>query len=137
MNSKKIDDVDRYSNQIAYVMQDDILLGTFSPRETFWFIANLRLPKYTYEQKKKKVEEIIIELRLTKCSNTRIGDKMIRGISGGERKRTSIGVELLTDPGLLFLDEPTTGLDSSTSLLVVKILEDLSRKGVTVVSTIH
>ena len=116
MNSKKIDDVDRYSNQIGYVMQDDILLGTFSPREAFWFIANLRLPNYTYEQKKKKVEEIITELRLTKCSNMRIGDNMTRGISGGERKRTSIGVELLTDPVLLFLDEPTTGLDSSTSL---------------------
>ena len=62
---------------------------------------------------------------------------MVRGISGGERKRTSIGVELLTDPALLFLDEPTTGLDSSTSLLVIEILEDLSKKGVTVVSTIH
>ena len=116
MNSKKIDDVDRYSNKIGYVMQDDILLRIFSPRETFWFIANLRLPYYTYEQKKKKVEEIITELRLSKCSNMRIGDNMTRGISGGERKRTSIGVELLTDPVLLFLDEPTTGLDSSTSL---------------------
>ena len=105
--------------------------------EAFWFIANLRLPYYTYEQKNKKVEEIIEELRLTKCSNTRIGSSLVRGISGGERKRTSIGVELLTDPALLFLDEPTTGLDSSTSLLVIEILEDLSKKGVTVVSTIH
>lgn len=76
-------------------------------------------------------------MRLTKCSNTRIGNSLVRGISGGERKRTSIGVELLTDPALLFLDEPTTGLDSSTSLLVVEILEDLSKKGVTVISTIH
>jgi ABC-type multidrug transport system ATPase subunit len=62
---------------------------------------------------------------------------MIRGVSGGERKRTSIGVELLTNPSMLFLDEPTTGLDSSTALQVIELLKSLSKKGVNVVSTIH
>lgn len=60
--------------------------------------------------------KLLKELGLIKCKDTKIGNAMIRGVSGGERKRTSIGVELLTNPAMLFLDEPTTGLDSSTSL---------------------
>lgn len=51
-------------------------------------------------------------MKLTKCQNTHIGGPLVKGISGGERKRTSVGVELITDPSLIFLDEPTTGLDS-------------------------
>jgi len=61
----------------------------------------------------------------------------VKGVSGGERKRCSIGVELITDPNLIFLDEPTTGLDSFTATSVVEVLKDLSSKGRTVISTIH
>ena len=60
-----------------------------------------------------------MELGLTKCADTLIGNVMIKGISGGERKRTSIGVELITNPSLIFLDEPTSGLDSETSLSLI------------------
>jgi ABC-type multidrug transport system ATPase subunit len=66
-----------------------------------------------------------------------VGNELIRGVSGGERKRTSIGVELLTNPSMLFLDEPTTGLDSSTALDIVQHLKHLATQGVNVVSTIH
>jgi ABC-type multidrug transport system ATPase subunit len=58
-------------------------------------------------------------------------------VSGGERKRTSIGVELITDPMLIFLDEPTTGLDSFTAMSVVETMKELSLAGKTIVSTIH
>lgn len=62
----------------------------------------------------------------------------MKGVSGGERKRTSIGVELITDPNLIFLDEPTTGLDSFTATSVMETLKDLAKKeGRTVISTIH
>ena len=80
---------------------------------------------------------MIKELGLTRCKNTKVGNSLIRGVSGGERKRTSIGVELLTNPSMLFLDEPTTGLDSSTALQVVELLKILSRRGVNVMTTIH
>ena len=60
-----------------------------------------------------------------------------RGISGGERKRTSIGVELLTNPSLIFLDEPTTGLDSSTALNLMMLIKKLASEGRTIISTIH
>lgn len=105
-------------------------------RECLEFAAKLKLPG-TLEQKLKRVDDIIDELRLTKCQNTKIGGPLVKGVSGGERKRTSIGVELITDPNLIFLDEPTTGLDSFTATSVMETLKDLSRKGRTIVQTIH
>lgn len=117
-------------------MQDDILLATFTPREAFMFSANLRL-RISPEERKEKVEAILKQLGLTRCANTYIGNNIIRGISGGERKRTSIGVELLTNPSLIFLDEPTTGLDSTTSLNTIQLLKKMALAGRTVISTIH
>ena len=66
-----------------------------------------------------KVNKLIEDLGLTTCADTLIGSPIIKGISGGEKKRTSIGADLLTNPSIIFLDEPTTGLDSSTALKVV------------------
>ena len=74
---------------------------------------------------------------MNKCANTKIGGPLIKGVSGGERKRCSIGVELITDPNLIFLDEPTTGLDSFTATSVVETLRALAESGRTVISTIH
>lgn len=62
---------------------------------------------------------------------------MFKGVSGGERKRTSIGMELITDPSLIFLDEPTTGLDSFTANSVIQTLKDLALSGRTIITTIH
>jgi ATP-binding cassette, subfamily G (WHITE), eye pigment precursor transporter len=77
-------------------------------------------------------------MKLTKCQGTHIGGPLVKGISGGERKRTSVGVELITDPSLIFLDEPTTGLDSFIATQVMENLRDLALvHGKTVVSTIH
>lgn len=81
---------------------------------------------------------MITTLKLRKCENTRIGGPLVKGVSGGERKRTSIGVELITDPSLIFLDEPTTGLDSFTATSVMRTLGQLAEYGNrTVISTIH
>ena len=62
---------------------------------------------------------------------------MIKGISGGERKRTSIGYELITDPVVILLDEPTSGLDSSTALKIIKLLKKETLLGKTIIATIH
>jgi ABC-type multidrug transport system ATPase subunit len=120
----------------AYVQQDDILFQTLTVRECLEFAAKLKLPG-TYEQKMQRVEQIISELRLSKCQNTKIGGPLVKGVSGGERKRTSIGVELITDPSLIFLDEPTTGLDSFTATSVMETLRELANQGRTIVQTIH
>ena len=120
----------------AYVQQDDILFQTMTVRECLEFAAKLKL-KGTYAEKIQRAEDIIKELRLNKCQNTKIGGPLIKGVSGGESKRTSIGVELITDPNLIFLDEPTTGLDSFTATSVIETLRELANSGRTVISTIH
>ncbi|KAI2668767.1 Broad substrate specificity ATP-binding cassette transporter ABCG2 [Labeo rohita] len=123
----------------AYVVQDDILMGTLTVRENLLFSGNLRLPRkqYSTADKEKKVESIIQELGLEDCAHTKIGTEFIRGVSGGERKRCSIGMELITSPTLLFLDEPTTGLDSNTANSIIALLHKLSRGGRTIIFSIH
>jgi ABC-type multidrug transport system ATPase subunit len=79
-------------------------------------------------------DKLVEQLELYHCRNTPIGDSFKRGISGGEKKRVSIGVELISRPNLLFLDEPTTGLDSSNALGIMKLLKSLEE---TVICTIH
>ncbi|XP_048843517.1 broad substrate specificity ATP-binding cassette transporter ABCG2-like [Brienomyrus brachyistius] len=123
----------------AYVVQDDILMGTLTVRENLAFSGNLRLPPglYSSQDKEVKVSRIIGELGLQDCADTKIGTEFLRGVSGGERKRCSIGMELITSPSLLFLDEPTTGLDANTANSIIALLQRLSRKGKTIIFSIH
>ncbi|XP_070829217.1 broad substrate specificity ATP-binding cassette transporter ABCG2b [Chaetodon trifascialis] len=123
----------------AYVVQDDILMGTLSVRENLLFSANLRLSRQQHSSadKNSRVDAIIQDLGLTDCADTKIGTEFLRGVSGGERKRCSIGMELITSPSLLFLDEPTTGLDSNTANCIIRLLHNLSRRGKTVIFSIH
>lgn len=95
---------------VGYVVQDDIYSGTLTVRENIFFSANLRLPETVSKiEKSNRVSSIITELGLESCADTYMGTELSRGVSGGERKRTSIGMELILSPKILFLDEPTTG----------------------------
>ncbi|XP_036392395.1 broad substrate specificity ATP-binding cassette transporter ABCG2-like [Megalops cyprinoides] len=123
----------------AYVVQDDILMGTLTVRENLAFSGNLRLSRaeYSSKDKEEKVSSVIRELGLQDCADTKIGTEFLRGVSGGERKRCSIGMELITSPSLLFLDEPTTGLDANTANSIISLLHRLSRNGKTIIFSIH
>lgn len=122
----------------AYVMQDDVLFHNLTVRETFEFAAAMRLPaSVSGETKARLVEDIITELGLSKSQGTFIGNAFVRGVSGGERKRTNIGIEMLANPSLIFLDEPTSGLDAFQALNVMESLWTLSSNGRSVISTIH
>ncbi|KAF2734700.1 P-loop containing nucleoside triphosphate hydrolase protein [Polyplosphaeria fusca] len=122
----------------AYVIQQDVLLPTLTVRETLTYAAQLRLDSSVSQQERRQlVEEVILELSLKEAADTRIGDHEHRGCSGGEKRRTSIGVQLLSNPSLLWLDEPTTGLDSTSAFQIVKSLQHLARKGRTIIVTIH
>ncbi|KAL7982111.1 hypothetical protein Chor_001168 [Crotalus horridus] len=86
----------------GYVVQDDIVMGTLTVRENLMFSAALRLPLSTSKyEKKQRVEQVLKELDLTKVADTKVGTYFTRGVSGGERKRTSIGLELITNPRVL------------------------------------
>ena len=142
----------------AYVTQEDILFPTLTVRETISFFAELRLsPKeFSREQREARVTHILEQLRMTHRADSRIGNEEKRGLSGGEKKRVAIGCQLVADPAVVFLDEPTSGererlcfcgvllmlrchqgLDSYNSLMVMKLLRDLCSEGKTVVCTIH
>eukprot|EP00208_Stichococcus_sp_RCC1054_P008188 CAMPEP_0206149676 /NCGR_PEP_ID=MMETSP1473-20131121/37907_1 /ASSEMBLY_ACC=CAM_ASM_001109 /TAXON_ID=1461547 /ORGANISM="Stichococcus sp, Strain RCC1054" /LENGTH=1805 /DNA_ID=CAMNT_0053547157 /DNA_START=182 /DNA_END=5600 /DNA_ORIENTATION=- len=123
--------------RVGYVYQDDVLPGTSTVWEFLSFHAALRLPLLNKQAQGERVWQVVQQLGLEKVAHSFIGDEWVRGLSGGERRRVSIAAELLTAPGLLLLDEPTTGLDSSNAAKVVDILAALAEGGVGVVLTIH
>jgi len=134
-NRRKFTKADRRA--IAFVQQDDIVPSYLTVFEHLTYSSKLRL-NLTEEERKARVETVIAQLRLEKCRNTLLGGPEQRGVSGGERKRSSIANELLTDPQILFTDEVTSGLDSTLSLVVVDILKELAKtNGLTIVTTIH
>lgn len=127
-----------FRKNIAYVMQDDAMTPTATPREALLFSASMRLPaSYSNSKIRTLVEQLLEELGIAGCADVMIGGAMIKGISGGQRKRTSVGVELVTDPSLLFLDEPTSGLDSYSAFQLVSLLKKVARRDCTVLCTIH
>lgn len=122
----------------GFVSQDDVFYPHLTVRETLVFCSLLRLPSSVPKNQKLAIaESVISELGLAKCADTIIGNSFIRGVSGGERKRVSIGHEMLVDPSLLILDEPTSGLDATAAYRLVATLGGLAAKGKTVVMSVH
>lgn len=133
--SRKLHDARRNS---GYVAQVDCLMGALTVRENMWYSANLRLAGgISKAEKTKKITDVISVLGLDECQNTKIGDGFGKSVSGGERKRTAIGVELILRPSVLFLDEPTSGLDASTAHTLMQLLKQLSAQGMNVIFSIH
>lgn len=122
----------------AYVMQDDLLFPMLTVEETLMFAAEFRLPRTLSKSKKRmRVQALIDQLGLRNAAKTVIGDEGHRGVSGGERRRVSIGIDIIHDPIILFLDEPTSGLDSTSAYMVVKVLQRIAQSGSIVVMTVH
>lgn len=122
----------------AYVMQDDLLFPMLTVEETLMFSAEFRLPRTLSKSKKKmRVQALIDQLGLRNAAKTIIGDEGHRGVSGGERRRVSIGIDIIHDPIVLFLDEPTSGLDSTSAFMVVKVLQRIAQSGSIVIMSVH
>ncbi|XP_071710327.1 ABC transporter G family member 22-like isoform X2 [Rutidosis leptorrhynchoides] len=125
-------------SRIGFVTQDDVLFPHLTVKETITYAARLRLSKtLTKHEKENHAADVIRELGLERCQDTMIGNSFVRGVSGGERKRVSIGNEIIINPSLLFLDEPTSGLDSTTALRIIELLQDIAENEKTVITTIH
>lgn len=125
--------------KVAFVPQDDTLLPTLTVAECLTYSALLRLPtSLTPEQVQAQVRRVVEELGLQHVAGSRVGGLTgSRGISGGERRRVTIGMELVTDPAVLVLDEPTSGLDSYTALLLMKTLKQVASAGRIVMLSFH
>ncbi|EOA25273.1 hypothetical protein CARUB_v10018588mg [Capsella rubella] len=124
--------------RIGFVTQDDVLFPHLTVKETLTYTARLRLPKtLTTQEKEQRAVSVIQELGLERCQDTMIGGSFVCGVSGGERKRVCIGNEIMNNPSLLLLDEPTSSLDSTTALKIVQMLQSIAKAGKTVVTTIH
>lgn len=123
----------------SYVCQDDdALLPSLTVRETLRFSAALRLPSFmSKEEKYRRAEEVLMKMGLKDCADNLIGNELVKGISGGEKRRVSIAVQILTDPRVLLLDEPTSGLDAFTANSIMEVLQGLANEGRTLILTIH
>ncbi|KAJ1368664.1 hypothetical protein KIN20_029901 [Parelaphostrongylus tenuis] len=121
----------------GYAQQEELFIGTLTVREYLSIQARLRT-KLPQKRRELRVDAILSKLGLTKCQNTRIGVVGVRkGISGGEARRLAFACEMLSNPALLFCDEPTTGLDSFMAESVVTVLSNLAKVGRTIVTTVH
>ncbi|ESO95500.1 hypothetical protein LOTGIDRAFT_116996 [Lottia gigantea] len=129
----------RLRRKMAYVLQEDLFYTNLTLWETLYFTAMLNLPdKIPRFEKLHRIDEIIEALDLEKCRKTMIGGMFEHGLSGGEKKRLSIGCELLTNPHVMLLDEPTSGLDSSTAYsLMVQMTDYAQKANKAIIVTIH
>ncbi|KAG5241901.1 ABC transporter family member [Salix suchowensis] len=111
----------QFKKASGYVTQKDTLFPLLTVEETLMFSAKLRL-RLPRDQLSSKVKSLMHELGLDHVAMARVGDDRVRGISGGERRRVSIGVDVIHDPEVLILDEPTSGLDSTSALQIIDML---------------
>jgi ABC-type multidrug transport system ATPase subunit/pSer/pThr/pTyr-binding forkhead associated (FHA) protein len=124
---------DAVRNEIGYVPQRDIIHMELTVYQALDFAAQLRMPKDTSkDERHKRIMEVLNDLDLTHRK-----DVQVSGLSGGQQKRVSIGVELLTRPGLFFLDEPTSGLDPGTETAFMHLMRRLADQGRTIVMVTH
>ncbi|KAL7419907.1 hypothetical protein Q5752_005823 [Cryptotrichosporon argae] len=125
--------------QVAFVEQDDDYhLPSLTVRETLRYAAVLRLPAdMARRQKIARTETVLRLLGLKDCADLPVGGPLLKGISGGEKRRLSLAVQMINDPAVLLVDEPTSGLDSSIALSVMQVLRDIAATGRTVIATIH
>lgn len=129
---------DRFRGLIGYVPQDDILHKELTVREALYFSAKLRLPLDTTDAEiESRIQQTLHDLKLEDQADQVIGSVEDKVLSGGQRKRVNLGMELITDPEILFLDEPTSGLSSKDTEDVISVLRTLADQGRTIVLTIH
>lgn len=134
INSIKLvkENFDLVKEKIGYVPQDDTIYGDLSVFQNLFYAAKLRLSNKTDDYKNQKINLVLSELGIAHLKNRKVKD-----LSGGQRKRACISMELLTDPEILFLDEPTSPLDPQTISDFLKRLQKLTEKGTTVLMVTH
>ena len=127
---------DRYRTQMSYVPQDDIVHAQLTVREALFFNAKLRTDLRD-DEIERRIDKVLGGLSIGDKKNTVIGSPEKKVLSGGQRKRVNIAMELISDTPVIFLDEPTSGLSSYDAEAVVQMLKRLASQGKTIITTIH
>jgi len=122
---------------IGYVPQDDLLIDELTVFQNLYYAAKLSFGNHTRIQLSKLVHDVLSNLGLLETGNLKVGSPMEKTISGGQRKRLNIGLELLREPAVLYVDEPTSGLSSRDSENIMDLLKELSLRGKMVFVVIH
>lgn len=139
----KINDFDIHENKkeikglIGYVPQEDLLIKELTVYENLYYNAKLCLADYDDEKIHKLVEEALLNFDLEEARDLQVGDEINTILSGGQRKRLNIALELIREPAILFVDEPTSGLSSADSEKVISMLKRQTFRGRMVITTIH
>ena len=120
-------DESMFFQHCAYVMQDDFLWPALSVKENMMYAGRLYLGE-SAKVVEEKVEQLIKATGLSSCKDTKVGNLLLRGISGGQKKRLSLAIELLKSPTVLFLDEPTSGLDAAAAAAIMDLVSDIAVK---------
>ena len=130
-------DSDELKGLIGFVPQDDMLIEELTVYQNLYFNARLCFGDYNEEQLKNTVHKVLQDLDLYDIHDMQVGDIMNKKVSGGQRKRLNIGLELMREPVVLFIDEPTSGLSSFDSEKVMSLLRNQSLSGKLVFAIIH
>lgn len=127
----------RLEGVIGFVPQDDLIIEDLTVYQNLYFAAKLCFNDKTEEEIDELVLRVLEDLGLSETKDLKVGSPLRKTISGGQRKRLNIGLELLREPSVLFCDEPTSGLSSRDSENIIDLLKELSLKGKLVFTVIH
>lgn len=135
LNGVAISQIDDFSRIAAFIGTEETLLQNMTVKECLEFTAKLKLSESDSEQRR-RVKDLISSLGLYACQEEMVGGgPQIAGLSKGERRRVAIAVELVSNPSLIFIDEPTAGLDPKSARVVTRVLRSLAKKGRSVIQT--
>lgn len=130
-------DTEEIKGLIGFVPQDDMLIEELTVYQNLYFNARLCFGDFNDEQLNNIVDKVLLELDLYEIKDLQVGDPLNKKVSGGQRKRLNIGLELMREPAVLFVDEPTSGLSSFDSENVMKLLRKHALNGKLVFAIIH
>ncbi|HNP96963.1 MAG TPA: ATP-binding cassette domain-containing protein, partial [Cyclobacteriaceae bacterium] len=122
---------------VGYIPQDDLLMEDLTVYENLYYAARLCFGNYSDKEIDEVVERVLLSLGLSETRDLKVGSPLQKTISGGQRKRLNIGLELLREPTILFVDEPTSGLSSRDSENIMDLLKELSLRGKMIFVVIH
>jgi ABC-type multidrug transport system ATPase subunit len=128
---------DRIEGQIGYIPQDDLVMEELTVYQNLYFNALLCLDQLSEEEIQSRIDRVLENLSLSEVRDMVVGNPLKKLLSGGQRKRLNIGLELIREPSILFVDEPTSGLSSRDSEKIMVLLKQLTQQGKLIIVNIH